>query len=97
MLPMVVLAWAILAVLGGVSMPAEHANVADKAAEAGMGICAITVALVVGVGVRRLRETPFPGAKRVFWRDSFRVVRPAAYEKPPSFAPSLEVLQVLRT
>ncbi|MGB3683157.1 MAG: hypothetical protein WA990_11805 [Rubrobacteraceae bacterium] len=97
MIPLLVLAWATLAILGGASMPAEHGNITDKAVGTGMVICGITVVLLVGAGARRLRETPFTAGRRVCWRESFRSIRSAAYDRPPAFTPSLEILQVLRT
>jgi hypothetical protein len=99
-LPLVVLAWATLAILGGALKTVEHGGMAheDPVVTAGLGICAVTVALVLRTGVRRILPAPGlittpvgrPG-------DILRSARPAAYREPPPSPPSLERLQILRT
>lgn len=99
LLPLVVLAWATLAILGGAFKAVEHSGVADKdpAAMAGMGLCAITVALLFRMGVKSLRGTPRAHTKCAWRAEGFRVMRPVAYEKPSPAALSPALLQVLRT
>jgi hypothetical protein len=99
-LPLVVLAWATFAILGGPLKTVEHGGMAydESPATAGLGICAVTVALVLRTGVRRI--LPAPGLVTTPVRrtgDVLRAARPAAYREPPPSPPSLERLQVLRT
>ncbi len=96
-LPLVVAVWATLAVVGGGYHLAKEANVQDSAAKAGLGLCALSVALLVRAGVRRVRRF-WPVGKFEPLNISLRAARPVAYRKPPLHgAPTLQLLQVLRT
>jgi hypothetical protein len=99
LLPLVVLVWATLASLDGALTAVEHGVADDKdpAAMTAMGLCTITVALLLGTGVKRLFGPPRPHTRYVRALEGFRAMRPVAYEKPPSVAPSLALLQILRT
>lgn len=59
LLPVLVLVWATLAVLGGAAHQAvESDGVGDYAAKTGLGLCAISVALVVRRAVGRKPSPP---------------------------------------
>jgi hypothetical protein len=99
LLPLVVLVWATLAILSGALNAVEHGVADDKAPAAMtvMELCAITVALLLGTGAKRLLGAPRPHTRCARGREGFRAMRPVAYEKPPSVAPSPALLQILRT
>lgn len=96
-LPLIVLVWATLVVLGG-AYKAIEGGVADgdAVATAGIGLCAVTVAALLRAGTRGPAASR-PETKTVAVPGSFRSVRPVAYVRPLPTAPSLELLQILRT
>lgn len=102
LLPLVVLVWATLAILGDSHGRAVHDSIADEgsAAIAGLGLCAVTVAIIWETGTRRVPSLP-SFAARAAWKPRFslRATRPAVSEpeRPPSVVLSLEFLQVMRT
>lgn len=57
-LPVLVVVWATVAVLGGAIYLASHADPPGDAAKAGLGLCAVSVAVVVGRAVRRAAVPP---------------------------------------
>lgn len=75
LLPVLVVVWATVAVLGGAVYLANHADPPDAgdAAKAGLGLCAVSVAIVVGRAVRRARIPRFVA-----------VLLPAFAARPPS-------------
>lgn len=101
-LPYVVMIWATFALLGG-ALESTQNDVADQggaAMHAGIGVCAVTIACIAGaakLGGGRIR-----GLLRRFFGGSYlhpqsrSLSRPVAYSKPPTLAPCLERLQVLR-
>ncbi len=94
LLPLVVMAWATLAILGG-AVEADEGSMQT----AGLGLCAITLAIVLTDGLRKNRR-PHKLITNPAWRPrliSRTVPWPAARTKPPPAALSLEHLQVLRT
>lgn len=60
LLPVLVVVWATVAVLGGAIYLVNHADPPDAgdAAKAGLGLCAISVAVVAGRAVRRASIPP---------------------------------------
>lgn len=60
LLPLLVMVWATVAVLGGALYLANHADPPDTgdAAKAGLGLCAVSVAVIVGRAVRRVTIPP---------------------------------------
>lgn len=98
-LPLVVLAWATLVVLGGPLKAVDHgvATGEDPAAMTGIGLCAIVVALLLRTGVGPLRGAPRSSTEHAWRPGVLRPMRPAAYENPPTAAPSPALLQVLLT
>lgn len=64
LMPVLVVVWATVAVLGGAIYLANHAGPSDgdDAAKAGLGLCAVSVAIFAGRAVRRL--TPFVAGLR---------------------------------
>jgi hypothetical protein len=65
-LPVLVVVWATVAVLGGAIYLANHADPPDAgdAAKAGLGLCAVSVAVVAGRAVRRAAVPPFAAGFR---------------------------------
>ncbi len=101
LLPLVVIAWATLAILGGAVEAGERGGAADggSAQTAGLGLCAITLAIVLAYGLRKIRR-PHKLITNPAWRPrliSRTVPWPAARTKPPPAALPLEHLQVFRT
>lgn len=99
-LPLVVIVWASLAILVSALENAQQGTTPGQdhhAAAAGMGICTVTVALVLRTGLRKIPPRPNTDTKPV-WRpgDSHKVC-PVAYQRPPLGAPLLQVLQIMRT
>lgn len=98
LLPFLVVVWATFAVLGGALYLAKHSGPPqDSLAEAGMGLCAATVALLVGVRARRLRgdrfDLPYRKAPGFFApRPAFPPIRIL----PLSLVPLTRLLQVFR-
>ncbi len=102
LLPLVVIAWATLAILGGAVEAGEHGGGAEEgsAQTAGLGLCAVTLAILLTDGLRKIRRRPEKLIMNPAWRPrlvSRTVPGPAARTKPPPAALSLEHLQVLRT
>ncbi len=63
-LPVLVVVWATVAVLGGAIYLANHADPPGDAAKAGLGLCAVSVAVVAGRAVRRAAVPPFAAGFR---------------------------------
>lgn len=97
-LPLIVLVWATLVILGGVYKAIEGGGVADgdTVASAGLGLCAVTVAALLRASAGR-SETSRPETRTVLAPGLFRTSHPAVYARPIPRAPSLELLQILRT
>lgn len=96
-LPLLVVLWATLAILGGSAELANKAADGGSAAKAGIGLCAVTVALLLSSGVKRaslplLTRMPLLDAPR---RQFSRT--PAYPKPPPPGIPILKLLRVLRT
>lgn len=100
-LPLVVLIWATLVVLGGAYKAVEGSGTAtveqDPAIAAGLGLCTIIVAALLRAGAGRPQSAARPESRTVATPRVLRAVRPVAYARPLSTAPSLELLQILRT
>lgn len=75
LIPLLVVLWATVAVLGGAVYLAKHASPPDAgdAAKAGLGLCAVSVAILVGRTARRI-AIPSLVAE----------IRPAFAARPPS-------------
>lgn len=101
LLPLVVIAWATFVILGGAVETGKHGSVADEGSmkTAGLGFCAITLAIVLSDGLRKIHTPQKLIANPAWWPRllSRTASRPAAHAKPPPAALSLEHLQVLRT
>ena len=98
-LPLLVVLWATLAVLGGPVVLAKKAGEADggSATEAGLGLCAVTIALLLSRGVRR-RAVPLTTRTPLIDAPRLRPPRALAHpEPPPPGVPILKLLRVLRT
>ncbi len=99
-LPLIVLVWATLVILGGAYKAIEGGDVADgereTVATAGLGLCAVTVAALLRASAKG-PAAPRPETRTVAAPGLFRAVRPAVYARPIPTAPSLELLQILRT
>ncbi len=98
-LPLLVVLWATLAVLGGPVVLAKKAGDADgnPAAKAGIGLCAITVAVLLSRGVRK-KAAPALTRMPLFKAPYLHFSRTPAYpETPPPGVPKIKLLQVLRT
>lgn len=101
LLPLVVLAWATFAILGGAIEIGKHGSAADEGsvATAGLGLCALTLAIVLTDGLRNFRR-PLKLITNPAWEPrllSRTAPCPVARAKPPPAALSLAHLQVLRT
>lgn len=101
LLPLLVVLWATVALLGGAVHLVRSADPPDAggAAKAGLGLCAVSVAVIAGKAVRRtmapllarLRRLPSLGRSLIS-----RAV--GAYLRPPATGPPiLLLLQVSRT
>ncbi len=102
LLPLVVVAWATFAILGGAVETGEHGSTADEgfAKTTGLGFCAVTLAIVLSDGLRKIRRRPQKLITNPAWRPrlvSRTASRPAARAQPPPAVLSLEHLQILRT
>lgn len=101
-LPLVVIAWATFVILGGALKAVEKSGAPDEGAtvSSGLGLCAVTVAAVLGSGlVKRVRPAPRTFVSKPLGNVSglFSPRRPAAYTLPPPGPPPLQLSQVLRT
>lgn len=102
LLPLLVVVWATVAVLGGAIYLANHAGPPDAgtATKAGLGLCAVSVAIFAGKAVRRVAAPPFViGFSPVLVAPISRRWLPyGAYIGPPATGPPIFVLlQVFRT
>lgn len=103
LLPLLVVVWATVAVLGGaVYLVAKHADPPDgsTAAKAGLGLCAVSVAVFAGKAVRRLLAPPLLAGLRpvlVLPRPQVRPPHRAVFGPPATGPPILVLLQVSRT
>lgn len=108
LLPLVVVAWATFAILGGVLKAAEHTESGSSAGTddtgsitaKALGLCAVTVAVVVLKAGARIVWHPPGLLVNLVWRfrtESRAVSRLMAYERPPPATPPLEFFQILRT
>lgn len=101
LLPLVVIAWATFVILGGALKAVEKSGSPDESAavSAGLGLCAVTVAAVLGGLVKRVipKLRSFVLKSRDGVAGFFAPRRPEAYDKPPPGPPPLQLLQVLRT
>lgn len=95
-LPLIVLVWATLVILGGAYKAIEGGADGDTVASAGLGLCAVTVAALLRASTKG-PAAPRPETRTVSAPGLFRTVSPAVYARPIPTAPSLELLQILRT
>ena len=99
LLPLVVVVWATAAVLGGALYLARHASPpdADHAVKAGLGLCAVSVAIFAGKAVRRVKVPPLGLHPTLALRPSDRSV-PGSLSGPPATGPPIfRLLRVSRT
>ncbi len=101
-LPLLVVAWATLAIVGGAAHLVKKSEAAtqDAAVEAGLGLCAVSVALLMSTRVRR--KIALPVLIRKLLPRKLAPVRTAVYPKAffrptSSDPPILQLLQVSRT
>ena len=97
-LPLVVVGWATLAIVGGAVNLAKQAE-ADQgsAVKAGLGLCAVSVALLVGKRVRRLVPPAPMGLLGPAYAPPFSS-RPRVLRGPPPKGPPIFLLfRVSRT
>lgn len=101
-LPLLVVAWATLAIVGGAAHLVKKSEAAsqDAAVEAGLGLCAVSVALLMSTRVRR--KIALPVLTRELLPRKLAPVRtavhPKAFFRPiSSDPPILQLLQVSRT
>ncbi|MDQ3637224.1 MAG: hypothetical protein M3426_04420 [Actinomycetota bacterium] len=102
LLPVLVVVWATVAVLGGAIYLANHADPPDggNAAKAGLGLCAVSVAIFAGKAVRRVVAPPLvAGLGPVIFppRPQGRRAHGALSGPPATGPPILLLLQVSRT
>lgn len=102
LLPLLVVVWATVAVLGGAIYLANHAGPPDgeTAAKAGLGLCAVSVAIFAGKAVRRVVPPPFAAGLRPVIAPPRPQGQPThgAISGPPATGPPiLLLLQVSRT
>jgi hypothetical protein len=98
-LPLLVVLWSTLAIVGGaVHLVNESKTAKDTTVKTGLGLCAVTVALLMSTGARRITV---PKRSRKFLRGSLPPLcasHPVAHLRPPSVGPPiLQLLQVSRT
>lgn len=102
LLPVLVVVWATAAVLGGALYLSRQADPPDAgdAAKAGLGLCAVSVAIFAGKGVRRVAAPPFVAGLRPV----FAAPRPPSWlayralSGPPATGPPIfRLLRVSRT
>ncbi len=99
---MLVIVWATVAVLGGAIYLANHASPPDggTAAKAGLGLCAVSVAIFAGKGIRRVAVPPLVAGLRPMLVAPRPQNRPAygALSGPPATGPPIfRLLRVSRT
>jgi len=101
-LPLLVVAWATLAIVGGAAHLVKKSEAAsqDAAVEAGLGLCAVSVALLMSTRVRR--KISLPVLIRKLLPRKLAPIRTAVYPKArfrptSSDPPILQLLQVSRT
>ena len=102
-LPLLVVAWATLAMVGGAFHLVNKSEAAtqDVAAKAGLGLCAVSVAILMSTrGLRR--KIPLPVLIRKLLPRKLAPARTAVYPKArfrptSSDPPLLQLLQVSRT
>lgn len=102
LLPLLVVIWVTVAVLGGAIYLAKHADPPDAGgvAEAGLGLCAVSVAIFAGKAVRRLAPPPFVAGLRPVFLARNPQSRPAygPLSGPPATGPPIfRLLRVSRT
>ncbi len=101
LLPVVVVVWVTVAVLGGAIHLAKSADPPDAgaAAKAGLGLCAISVAIFAGKAARRAAPPLLARLRRVPVIRRPQATRPhVAFLRPPATGPPiLLLLQVSRT
>ena len=100
LLPVLVVVWAAVAVLGGAIYLANHAGPPDgeTAAKGGLGLCAVSVAVIVGRAVRRVTIPPLvAGLLPAFAARPPIVLARSALSGPPATGPPVFVLlQIFR-
>ena len=99
-LPLLVVAWATLVIVGGAARLANESAAQDAAVKAGLGLCAVSVALLMSTRVRR--KVSLPVLIRKLLPRKLAPVRTAIYPKArfrptSSDPPILQLLQVSRT
>lgn len=101
-LPFLVVAWATLAIVGGAAhlVNKSEAVTQDAAVKAGLGLCAVSVALLMST--RGRRKIALPVLIRKLLPKKLAPVRTAVYPKAffrptSSDPPVLQLLQVSRT
>ena len=101
LLPVLVVVWATVTVLGGAIYLSNHVDPPDAgdAAKAGLGLCAVSVAVIVGRAVRRVTIPPLvAGLLPAFAARPPGVLARGALSGPPSTGPPIFIfLQVSRT
>ena len=102
LIPVLVVVWATVAVLGGAIYLANHAGPSDgdDAAKAGLGLCAVSVAIFAGRAVRRLMPPPFVAGLRPALSLPRPLDRPVheTHSGPPATGPPIFLLlRVSRT
>ncbi len=97
-LPVLVVVWATVAMLGGAIYLANHADPPGDAAKAGLGLCAVSVAVVAGRAVRRMTIPPLVmGLLPAFAARPPIILALGALSGPPATGPPVFVLlQVFR-
>lgn len=100
-LPLLVVVWATIVMAGGAVYLVNKADdgLYDSTAKAGLGLCAVSVAILTRSGVRRANRrlwarVPVPVPTLVRPSQPLRAQRK---KPPPTGPPSLQLLQVSRT
>lgn len=100
-LPLLVVLWATVAIMGGAFHLVNETKAAqDAAVKTGLGLCAVSVALLMSTSIRR--KVTIPGPIKTLLRRNppspCTTMRPEVRDKPPSVGPQiLHLLQVSRT
>lgn len=102
LVPVLVVLWAAVALVGGAAYLAKHADPLDEstAAKAGLGLCAISVALFAGKAVRRvaaLRVVAGLLSRLATLRPQGRPVHRTLSRPPATGPPVFLLLLVFRT